>query len=234
MLAVGQGLAPGQPRAEDPADSGVQDPAGAHLLQRADPVPQPADRLQAPQGQARDTDVVVRTEVRQPGAKPVQIDYNLEKADRAGRSTTSWWPASASSPTTATVSARRCARWHRWPDQVPQGQEQAARCHGVGQEMIRTDGPRLSLSGPLTVATAGDLATAGRGARDRGRPGGGSVRRHPGGLRSAGSAPELGACRPRAGRRLTIDQPPPGWSVSRPSTTSTPSFRWPTEPRPRP
>ncbi|WP_374502149.1 phospholipid-binding protein MlaC [Zoogloea sp.] len=26
-----------------------------------------------------DTDVVVRTEVRQPGAKPVQIDYNLEK-----------------------------------------------------------------------------------------------------------------------------------------------------------
>ena len=28
--------------------------------------------------------------------------------------------------------------------------------------MIRTDGQRLSLSGPLTVATAGDLATAGR------------------------------------------------------------------------
>ena len=26
-----------------------------------------------------DTDVIVRTEVRQPGAKPVQIDYNLEK-----------------------------------------------------------------------------------------------------------------------------------------------------------
>jgi phospholipid transport system substrate-binding protein len=26
-----------------------------------------------------DTDVVVRTEVRQPGAKAVQIDYNLEK-----------------------------------------------------------------------------------------------------------------------------------------------------------
>ena len=28
--------------------------------------------------------------------------------------------------------------------------------------MIRSDGQRLSLSGPLTVATAGDLATAGR------------------------------------------------------------------------
>ena len=33
--------------------------------------------------QAGDTDVVVRTEVVQPGAKPIQLDYSLEKQDNA-------------------------------------------------------------------------------------------------------------------------------------------------------
>lgn len=33
--------------------------------------------------QPADTDVLVRTLVNQPGSKPVQIDYNLEKVDRA-------------------------------------------------------------------------------------------------------------------------------------------------------
>jgi phospholipid transport system substrate-binding protein len=32
--------------------------------------------------QPADTDVTVRSQVNQPGAKPVQIDYNLEKTDR--------------------------------------------------------------------------------------------------------------------------------------------------------
>lgn len=32
--------------------------------------------------QAADTDVTVRTVVNQPGAKPIQIDYSLEKADK--------------------------------------------------------------------------------------------------------------------------------------------------------
>jgi len=33
--------------------------------------------------QPADTDALVRTQVNQPGSKPVQIDYNLEKTDRA-------------------------------------------------------------------------------------------------------------------------------------------------------
>lgn len=32
--------------------------------------------------QAGDTDVMVRTQIRQSGVKPVQLDYNLEKSDR--------------------------------------------------------------------------------------------------------------------------------------------------------
>jgi phospholipid transport system substrate-binding protein len=56
-----------------------------------------------------DTDVLVRTEVHQPGNKPVQLDYSLERLEAAGRCMTWWWRVSAWSPTIATSSARKSA-----------------------------------------------------------------------------------------------------------------------------
>ena len=75
--------------------------------------------------------------------------------------------------------------------------------------MIRIDGPRLSLSGPLTVATAGDLASEGREhvvAADMVVDLSGVTQ-----VDSAALALLLGWIRAsrNAGRRLTIDQPPP-------------------------
>ena len=55
-----------------------------------------------------DTEVVVRTEIRGKG-DPIQLDYRLEKAGRAGRSTTSTCSASGWSRTIATASRRRSA-----------------------------------------------------------------------------------------------------------------------------
>jgi phospholipid transport system substrate-binding protein len=67
--------------AEDP-DRRVSPLAGSYLLQGADRVQEPDDRIQAVcLAKAGETDVRVRTEIKQSGAgKNIELDYFLEKA----------------------------------------------------------------------------------------------------------------------------------------------------------
>ena len=51
---------------------------------------------------------------------------------------------------------------HRRPDQEPRDEEQVARGRGLGEEMIRREGPRLVVSGAVTLGNAAALLEEGR------------------------------------------------------------------------
>jgi phospholipid transport system substrate-binding protein len=72
-----------------------------------------------------DTDVLVRTEVHQPGGKPVQLDYSLEKTGwAAGRSMTSWCRDQPGHQLSRPVWPGSAQWWHRWSDCFRFRQEQ--------------------------------------------------------------------------------------------------------------
>jgi ABC-type transporter MlaC component len=73
-----------------------------------------------------DTDVLVRTEVHQPGNKPVQLDYSLERLEGAGRCMTWWWRVSAWSQLSRPVRPGSPQWRYRWSDCLDRQQEQVA------------------------------------------------------------------------------------------------------------
>jgi phospholipid transport system substrate-binding protein len=81
-LALGKEWRKATPATAAAIDRRVQDPAGAHLFECTDQLQESEGRLQAVQDERRPTATCWSAPKSiQPGGKPVQLDYSLEKID---------------------------------------------------------------------------------------------------------------------------------------------------------
>jgi phospholipid transport system substrate-binding protein len=98
------------PRQQKDLTDEFRQPAGADLFQGPDRVQESDHRIQALCAKAGETDVRVRTEIKQSGAgKNIELDYFSKSPLPAGRSMTSRSAASVWSPTIAIPLPRKFA-----------------------------------------------------------------------------------------------------------------------------
>jgi phospholipid transport system substrate-binding protein len=206
QLALARDWRQANPSQQKGLDRRVSCLAGAHLFQGHHRIQESDHRFQALCRQAGETDVRVRTEIKQSGAgKNIELDYYLEKS-RAGWKVYDIEVGGISLVTNYRVLCLRSAQqWHRWIGEVAAGQEQIGRGR-VGQEMIRVAGDRVEVSGPMTMAVR-RLARRRRGS-DRGEPGGFDLAGGYGnGFLLSGGDFRLDACRPRCGQIVSCSTP---------------------------
>ena len=169
MTALAMGAnGQGQPAAAAATDEPNSRPCWYAPTQCPDQLQEPESGLSGIQDGATDTDVLVRTEVHQPGNKPVQLDYSLEKLEVAGRCMTWWWRASAWSPTIATSSDQE-VRNGGIDGLIALDCQQEQVVGSEPEEMIEHRTGRLLVTAPLTMAKiARGLLEAGRSALQQG------------------------------------------------------------------